>query len=97
MIESLKTYHGLEKFVHVTTPEVYGSTADLISENHPFNPSTPYAVTRAAGDMMLKAFHEKDGLPVILLEAANVLALPTAIQNNTTGDNGVYDRRSVHA
>ena len=110
VIESLKTYHGLEKFVHVTTPEVYGSTADLISENHPFNPSTPYAVTRAAGDMMLKAFHEKDGLPVIFTRAANVFGpgqqlyriIPRVIMACMTGDRftldggGVSTRSFIH-
>ena len=39
---------------------------------------------------MLKAFHEKDGLPVILREPTS-LAQATAIQNNSTGNNGVYD------
>ena len=110
VIESLKTFRGLEKFVHVTTPEVYGSTADLISENHPFNPSTPYAVTRAAGDMMLKAFHEKDGLPVIFTRAANVFGpgqqlyriIPRVIMACMTGDRftldggGVSTRSFIH-
>jgi dTDP-glucose 4,6-dehydratase len=44
----------LQRYIHVTTPEVYGSTADWISEDTPFNPSTPYAVSRAAGDMHLR-------------------------------------------
>ena len=99
IIESLKKYDGLEKFVHVTTPEVYGSNSNLISENHPFNPSTPYAVTRAAGDMMLQVFHEKYGLPVVFTRAANVFGpgqqlyriIPRVIMACMTGDRFTLD------
>jgi len=62
----------LRKYVHVTTPEVYGSTGGLIDENAPFNPSTPYAVSRAAADMSLKTFHAAYGFPVVFTRAANV-------------------------
>jgi dTDP-glucose 4,6-dehydratase len=62
----------LEKYVHVTTPEVYGSTSGSIDENAPFNPSTPYAVSRAAGDMNLKTFFSAYKFPVVFTRAANV-------------------------
>ena len=62
----------LEKYVHVTTPEVYGSTSGSIDENAPFNPSTPYAVSRAAGDWHLKCLFDNYGFPVIFTRAANV-------------------------
>ena len=63
---------NLEKFVQVTTPEVYGSTEGWISESRNFRPSTPYAVSRAAGDMHLMAMHKTWGFPVCLTRAANV-------------------------
>lgn len=63
---------SLERYVHVTTPEVYGSTANWISEDAPFNPSTPYAVSRAAGDMHMRIMHEHKGFPVLFTRAANV-------------------------
>ena len=47
--ERLRAFKFLKKYVHVTTPEVYGSTSAFIDETAPFNPSTPYAVSRAAG------------------------------------------------
>jgi dTDP-glucose 4,6-dehydratase len=72
IIDLLKTYDGLEKFVQVTTPEVYGSTASIIKEDVAVQPSTPYAVSRAAGDMMLKVYQEQFGLPVNFTRAANV-------------------------
>ncbi|MDC3183141.1 GDP-mannose 4,6-dehydratase, partial [Prochlorococcus sp. AH-716-B23] len=63
----------LEKYLHITTPEVYGSTNDgWINENTRFNPSTPYAVSRAACDMHLKSFFSAYGFPVIFTRAANV-------------------------
>ena len=72
LINILKDYDGLEKFIQVTTPEVYGSTLMKIKEEAEFQPSTPYAVSRAAGDMMLKLYHEQFGLPVNFTRAANV-------------------------
>ena len=62
----------IDKYVHVTTPEVYGSTDGWIKEDTPFNPSTPYAVSRAAGDMLLKIYQESFDIPVVSTRAANV-------------------------
>jgi dTDP-glucose 4,6-dehydratase len=62
----------LDRYVHVTTPEVYGSTNGWVREDAPFNPSTPYAVSRAAGDMSLKTFVDSFDLPAVSTRAANV-------------------------
>lgn len=62
----------LKRYVHVTTPEVYGSTNGWIKEDTPYNPSTPYAVSRAAGDMSLKTFVDAYGFPAVSTRAANV-------------------------
>ena len=63
LAERLRHIDFIEKYVHVTTPEVYGSTDGWISEDTPFNPSTPYAVSRSAGDTLLKIYRETFGLP----------------------------------
>jgi dTDP-glucose 4,6-dehydratase len=68
----LRKYEGLERYVHVTTPEVYGSTDGWITEDAPFNPSTPYAVSRAAGDMSLRTYFSQYQFPVVFTRAANV-------------------------
>jgi dTDP-glucose 4,6-dehydratase len=68
----LRDIDFLDRYVHVTTPEVYGSTDGWIRENTPFNPSTPYAVSRAAGDMSLKTFVDTYNLPAVSTRAANV-------------------------
>ena len=70
--ERLRHLDFLKRYVHVTTPEVYGSTDGWINEDTPFNPSTPYAVSRAAGDMLFKIYHEAYQLPVVSTRAANV-------------------------
>jgi len=70
--DRLRKFDFLERYVHVTTPEVYGSTEGFIREDTPFNPSTPYAVSRAAGDMSLKTFFDAYGFPVVFTRAANV-------------------------
>lgn len=68
----LRLAHWLEKYVHVGTPEVYGSTNGLIDESAPFNPSTPYAASRAACDLHLRTFFQQYRFPVAWTRAANV-------------------------
>jgi dTDP-glucose 4,6-dehydratase len=70
--EKLRRYDGLRRYVHVTTPEVYGSTEGWVKENAPFNPSTPYAVSRAAADMSLSTYFATLNFPVVFTRAANV-------------------------
>jgi dTDP-glucose 4,6-dehydratase len=70
--ERLRQCDFLMKYVHITTPEVYGSTDGWISEDTVFNPSTPYAVSRAASDMSLRTYFEAYNFPVVFTRAANV-------------------------
>jgi dTDP-glucose 4,6-dehydratase len=70
--DRLRKLPFLKKFVHASTPEVYGSTTGLVREDAPFNPSTPYAISKAACDMNLLAFHKAHGFPVALTRSANV-------------------------
>jgi dTDP-glucose 4,6-dehydratase len=72
LIELLRKSDFLEKYVHVTTPEVYGSTEGWVREDQAFSPSTPYAVSRAASDMYLRALFETYRFPVVSTRAANV-------------------------
>lgn len=70
--DRLRTRTFLKKYVHVTTPEVYGSTTGWIPETFHFAPSTPYAVSRAACDLHLMSFFKAYGFPVCFTRAANV-------------------------
>lgn len=68
----LRSFDFISKYIHFTTPEVYGSTDGWVKESFNFNPSTPYAVSRAACDMHLMSFFKAYKFPVIFTRAANV-------------------------
>jgi dTDP-glucose 4,6-dehydratase len=70
--EELRKLTCLKKYVRFYTPEVYGNTEGDVSETAPLNPSTPYAVSHAAIDMNLLAYHRQYGFPVALTRATNV-------------------------
>lgn len=71
--DKLRKRTFIKKYVHITTPEVYGNTdKGWINENTIFNPTTPYAVSRAACDLHLKSFFEAYNFPVVFTRAANV-------------------------
>lgn len=65
-------YKYLKKYIHFTTPEVYGNTNKWIKENDNFKPSTPYAISRAACDSHLMTLYNNFNFPVIFTRAANV-------------------------
>ena len=62
----------IKKIIHVTTPEVYGNNTSTLKETTRFNPSTPYAISRAALDWHLLENYKQFNLPVILTRTANV-------------------------
>ncbi len=70
--EELRKISCLEKYVHISTPEVYGTTDGMIDESAPLNPSTPYAASRASCDIHLKTFLAEYDFPVVWTRAANV-------------------------
>ena len=64
--------HGLDKFVHVSTDEVYGSIASgSWTETAPLAPNSPYAATKAGSDLLALAYHRTHGLPVTVTRCAN--------------------------
>ncbi len=68
----LRQFDFVKKYVHVSTPEVYGTCEGIVKESTSYNPSTPYAVSRAAADMSLMSFWKAYGFPVAFTRAANV-------------------------
>jgi len=70
--DELRKLDFLEKYVHVSTPEVYGHCEGLIKENVIYKPSSPYGVSRAAADMSLMSFFAAYNFPVVFTRAANV-------------------------
>jgi dTDP-glucose 4,6-dehydratase len=70
--EALRALGSLQRYVHVSTPEVYGSTNGRVPEHTHYNPSTPYAASRAACDLHLMTCFHRYGFPVVFTRAPNV-------------------------
>lgn len=62
----------LERYVHISTPEVYGSCEGNVGEDAPMNPSTPYAASRAAAETFLQLLVRQFGLRLSLIRSSNV-------------------------
>jgi dTDP-glucose 4,6-dehydratase len=64
--------HGVRRFVQVSTDEVYGSiAAGRWDESAPLTPRSPYAATKAGGDLLALAYRHTHGLPVVVTRCAN--------------------------
>ena len=72
LVKHLSERDYLDRYLHISSPEVYGSCESLVTETSPVNPSTPYAASKAAADMLLKSFAEYKGFPLVTVRATNV-------------------------
>ncbi len=63
----------VEKFVQISTDEVYGSLGKegLFTEKTPLSPNSPYSSSKAAADLMALAFHHTYGMPVVITRCSN--------------------------
>ncbi|MCH9634285.1 MAG: dTDP-glucose 4,6-dehydratase [Chlamydiae bacterium] len=68
----LKDCAFLEKYVHISSPEVYGTCSGIVKEDAPLNPSTPYAASKAAGDLSLLTFFKNFNFPLVMVRSTNV-------------------------
>jgi len=62
------------RFLHVSTDEVYGSLAPdapAFTENHPYEPNSPYSASKAASDHLVRAWFHTYGLPVLTTNCSN--------------------------
>ena len=82
LLEAARAYwSGLEgrererfRFHHVSTDEVYGSLAPdapAFTEEHPYEPNSPYSASKAASDHLVRAWHHTYGLPVVTTNCSN--------------------------
>ncbi len=82
LLESVRAYFkGLNieaqarfRFLHVSTDEVYGSLepdAPAFTEEHAFEPNSPYSASKAASDHLVRAYHQTYGLPVLTTNCSN--------------------------
>jgi NAD dependent epimerase/dehydratase len=64
--------HGVEKVVHTSTSEVYGSAQYVpIDEKHPLQGQSPYAASKIGADMFARSFFLSYGLPVVTVRPFN--------------------------
>ena len=64
--------HGVRRFIHVSTDEVYGSTPEgSFTETDNLNPSSPYSSSKAGSDLLARSFFITHGLPVIVTRCTN--------------------------
>ncbi|MBV9026465.1 MAG: dTDP-glucose 4,6-dehydratase [Streptomycetaceae bacterium] len=63
---------GVEKFVHVSTDEVYGPLeAGSATERDPLRPTVPYAASKAASDLIVLSYFHTYGVPVCVTRSSN--------------------------
>ena len=62
----------VEKFLHISTDEVYGSIDDgSFTEETIYNPRNPYSASKASSDHFVNAFHHTYGLPTVITNCSN--------------------------
>ncbi len=61
------------RFLHVSTDEVFGSLGPTgaFTETTPYDPSSPYSASKAAGDHLVRAWHRTFGLPALVTNCSN--------------------------
>jgi dTDP-glucose 4,6-dehydratase len=64
--------HDLERFVHVSTDEVYGSIdTGSWPESHPLEPNSPYSASKASSDLIARSYARTHGLDVVITRCSN--------------------------
>jgi len=72
MIEYLSKNNFLQKYIYISTPEVFGSSKNFISENcNIFNPKTPYATSKLSFEILLKNYLNYYKFPLIISRFSN--------------------------
>jgi dTDP-glucose 4,6-dehydratase len=71
LLSKLDWQKFLKAYIRVSTPEVFGSVDELITEKHSFNPSTPYALSHASIDQHLALYASQTDFPFIIARYAN--------------------------
>lgn len=64
---------GVPKLIQVSTDEVYGSLgpSGFFTEDSPLAPNSPYSASKAAADLLVRAYHRTYGLPVVITRCSN--------------------------
>ena len=73
LLEAIKKYKKKIKFIHVSTDEVYGDIKKNKKsiESDSYNPSSPYAASKASGDLLIKSYVRTYKIPAIITNCCN--------------------------
>lgn len=95
LLEAARKMRKYPRFLQVSTDEVYGSIApDENTHVVTYNPSSPYAATKAAGDLLCLAYYKTYGLPAMITNGSNTYGprqypeklIPLVIKNALAGE-----------
>lgn len=69
----LARQHGVPRFLHVSTDEVYGSLgpAGLFTETTPYAPNSPYSASKAGSDFLVRSYHHTFGMDTVITNCSN--------------------------
>jgi dTDP-glucose 4,6-dehydratase len=69
---NLSLKYEVEKFIHISTDEVYGSIDEgYFTEKSNYNPRNPYSASKASSDHFVMAYHNTYGLPAVITNCSN--------------------------
>jgi dTDP-glucose 4,6-dehydratase len=65
--------HGVDRFLHISTDEVYGSLGPegAFTEESPIDPTSPYAASKAASDLVVQSYIKTFGFPALITRCSN--------------------------
>ncbi|KAE8389602.1 dTDP-D-glucose 4,6-dehydratase [Aspergillus alliaceus] len=74
LLEAVRSYGKVTRFIHVSTDEVYGETNGQMATEAftPMRPTNPYSASKAAAEMYVMAYQKSFGLPAIIVRSNNV-------------------------
>jgi dTDP-glucose 4,6-dehydratase len=72
LVNALLNNASVERFIHISTSEVYGSSVrEIMDEDHPLNPMSPYAGAKAGADRLVHSYWSYSDLPIVILRPFN--------------------------
>lgn len=74
LLETVRQYGKIQRFIHVSTDEVYGEVEldETCSEKSILNPTNPYAASKAAAEFIVKSYYKSYDIPIIITRGNNV-------------------------
>lgn len=77
LLESCRLYGKIERFIHVSTDEVYGESMNSVNEHHKTEhsilcPTNPYAATKAGAELIAQSYNHSYKMPIIITRGNNV-------------------------